>query len=203
MLAGFCCVLLTLISVSAAIADMQKDPKAAMRKYANDKEVTTFIVAFMKLMGNHMEDLGAAEAAEEEEKHKKAAAVEARRKAEQAKPRQADPAQVQRWMSDPTIRVSSAFESTQHKVWQSVVECLLTLSFVRGRLSVRCGVLCAGCVERSQHIGAAVCHPGRPLTVQQVSQPKQAHTRRQPPVDKAARCLLTCVLSAAAARLLF
>ena len=69
-----------------------------MRKYANDKEVTTFVLAFMRLMGDHMEELGA----EEDSKHR---AEQEKRKAEQNKPKQADPAQVQRWMSDPTIRV--------------------------------------------------------------------------------------------------
>ena len=69
-----------------------------MRKYANDKEVTTFILAFMRLMGDHMEERGV----EEDSKRK------AEEEEQQAKPRQADPAQVQRWMSDPTIRVSTA-----------------------------------------------------------------------------------------------
>ena len=93
--------------MSAAIADMQRDPQAAMRKYANDKEVTNFILAFMRLMGGHMEQLGAAEEAEERSRREKAQ-EEQRRAAERAsKPRQADPAQVQRWMSDPTIRVSA------------------------------------------------------------------------------------------------
>ena len=90
---------------------MQRDPKAAMRKYAHDSEVTTFILAFMRLMGNHMEDLGAAE---ETEKKRTAAQEERRRKEELARPRQASPEQVQRWMNDPTIRVSS---TQQHTEW--------------------------------------------------------------------------------------
>ena len=108
--------------MSAAIAEMQKNPKAAMQKYANDTEVTSFIMAFMRLMGDHMEDLGAAE----ERQHKE---HEERRKAEQAKPRQADPEQVQRWMSDPTIRVSSHLTNLHRasRIWQPWQQCSLLL----------------------------------------------------------------------------
>ena len=110
--------------VSAAIGDMQKDPKAAMRKYANDAEVTAFIMAFMRLMGDHMEELGAEgeqhKRMEEEEEKQRAAAEQAA----QAKPRQVESAQVQRWISDPTIRVSTT--SRRLKVDGALADAVLT-----------------------------------------------------------------------------
>ena len=101
--------------MSGAIADIQKDPKAAMRKYANDKPVTDFILAFMRLMGDHMEELGV----EADSKHRM---EEEKRRAEQSRPRQADSAQVQRWMSDPTIRVSSRTTAHTTAVQVAAVE---------------------------------------------------------------------------------
>ena len=41
--------------VSAAMADIQRDPRAAMKKYGGDEEVVQFILAFMRLLGQQME----------------------------------------------------------------------------------------------------------------------------------------------------
>ena len=74
-----------------AMEEMQKDPKAASAKYANDPEIKEFLREFMGLMGDHFGNL----------------ADEADKKAQEAAPAQAaaagpmaDP-QVQAIMSDP------------------------------------------------------------------------------------------------------
>lgn len=47
----------------AAIADLQKDPAAAQRKYASDPLVTDFLKRFTAVMGDHFSRLGAREEA--------------------------------------------------------------------------------------------------------------------------------------------
>jgi len=42
----------------AALDEMQRDPKAAMAKYKDDKEVTEFFSLFMSVMGDHFTKLG-------------------------------------------------------------------------------------------------------------------------------------------------
>jgi len=37
----------------AAIAEMQKDPKAAMAKFQKDKELSEFLTEFFSTMGDH------------------------------------------------------------------------------------------------------------------------------------------------------
>ena len=81
-----------------------------MRKYSSDKHITSFLLSFMRLMGNHMEELGVAE----DNRHRVQQEEEAKRQAEHNKPRQADPAQVQRWMSDPANTGQPAKHRHQH-----------------------------------------------------------------------------------------
>ena len=49
----------------AAMAEMQTDPQGAMRKYGDQPEMKAFLMAFMKLMGEHFTKL-----AEEEDKER-------------------------------------------------------------------------------------------------------------------------------------
>lgn len=64
-----------------AMAEMQEDPEAATKKYANDKQVTEFLREFMGLMGDHFSNLAddadakAAQEAEQKAKEEQAAEV--------------------------------------------------------------------------------------------------------------------------------
>lgn len=77
----------------AAMAEMQTDPQAAMRKYADVAEMREFLQAYMKLMGEHFSQL-----AEKQEAERAAAAPPAtpeERKAQEA---------AQKAMADPEVR---------------------------------------------------------------------------------------------------
>eukprot|EP00742_Colponemidia_sp_Colp-10_P006502 GILJ01006967.1.p1 GENE.GILJ01006967.1~~GILJ01006967.1.p1 ORF type:complete len:206 (-),score=50.62 GILJ01006967.1:240-830(-) len=44
-----------------ALAELQRDPKAALVKYANDQEMREFLMEFSQIMGDHFTKLGAAQ----------------------------------------------------------------------------------------------------------------------------------------------
>ena len=89
------------------MADIQRDPRAAMKKYGGDEEVVQFILAFMRLLGQQMESGEEKQGVEMKDGEKAPRGSEKERRVEGGvKQRQVDPQQIQRWMSDPTIRVS-------------------------------------------------------------------------------------------------
>ena len=104
--------------VAAAMADIQRDPRAAMRKYGGDEEVVRFIVGFMRLLGEQMEGTVVEEKdGGVEMKLGTEEGVKGERKGESgAKQRRVDKQQIERWMADPTIRVSACTHcsSTTH-----------------------------------------------------------------------------------------
>ena len=83
----------------AAMAEMQTDPQAAMRKYGDQPEMRSFLQAFMKLMGEHFSSLA------DKQDEEKARAGPALTPEEVLTPEQKKAQEVaQRAMSDPEVR---------------------------------------------------------------------------------------------------
>ena len=83
----------------AAMAEMQTDPQAAMRKYGDQPEMRSFLQAFMKLMGEHFSALA------DKQDEEKARAGPALTPEEVLTPEQKKAQEVaQRAMSDPEVR---------------------------------------------------------------------------------------------------
>jgi hypothetical protein len=69
----------------AALQELQKDPKAAMMKFKEDKELTAFLTEFCQTMGEHFGHIG--EQQEKEKKKKAEAEAAAAKAAANAKPK--------------------------------------------------------------------------------------------------------------------
>ncbi|KAA0175958.1 hypothetical protein FNF27_02679 [Cafeteria roenbergensis] len=110
----------------AAIADLQKDPATAKRKYASDPLVRTFLERFVAVMGEHFTKLGAeedkgkaAEAARKkaaEAEASAAAPIDAEELARMARDKElaADDDDVRRALSDPAVVRAMQDPMVQH-----------------------------------------------------------------------------------------